>query len=266
MRDMDERVMKHFVLVHGAGQGAWCWYKLAMLLKSGGHRVTALDLAASGVDPKQLNQVSSVFEYVQPLMDLMASLPPDERVILVGHSLGGIAISLAMESFSEKIAAGVFVTAIMPDYTSPPATVLEELFRRTSPESLSGIQLTLGPTPESIPASITFGPEYLAQRMYNRCQPEDITLAKMLVRPAALFGEDLSKDTTLLSEEKFGSVSRAFVVCEGDRVLEESFQRWMVENYPTEEVKVIMGADHMVMLSKPHELCSCLQEISEKYV
>ena len=39
---------KHFVLVHGLCHGAWSWYKVTTALESAGHRVTALDLAASG--------------------------------------------------------------------------------------------------------------------------------------------------------------------------------------------------------------------------
>ncbi|CAB4317880.1 unnamed protein product [Prunus armeniaca] len=105
---------KHFVLVHGAGHGAWCWYKVSTLLTSIGHNVTALDLAASGVNPKQVQQLHSLLDYVEPLMRFMKSLPPKERVILVGHSMGGAAISIAMEKFPEKIYIAVFGTAIMP--------------------------------------------------------------------------------------------------------------------------------------------------------
>ncbi|MFY0539440.1 hypothetical protein [Nannocystis pusilla] len=35
---------KHFVLVHGAWHGAWCWATTARLLMARGHRVTPLDL------------------------------------------------------------------------------------------------------------------------------------------------------------------------------------------------------------------------------
>ncbi|KAK7846089.1 putative methylesterase 19 [Quercus suber] len=41
--------------------------------------------------------------------------------------------------------------------------------------------------------------------------------------------------------------------------------RWMIENNPTNEGNVITGSDHMGMFSKPKELCSCLQEIADKY-
>ncbi|KAM7507008.1 hypothetical protein LguiA_017461 [Lonicera macranthoides] len=62
----------HFVLVHGSCHGAWCWYKLIKLLQSAGH---------------------------MPLMDFMESLHAEEKVILVGHSMGGIAVLVAKEKF-----------------------------------------------------------------------------------------------------------------------------------------------------------------------
>ncbi|CAL1399574.1 unnamed protein product [Linum trigynum] len=42
---------RHFVLVHEACFGAWSWYKMLPLLASTGHNVTAIDLAASSIDP-----------------------------------------------------------------------------------------------------------------------------------------------------------------------------------------------------------------------
>lgn len=108
---------KHFVLVHGICHGAWNWYKIIALLKAAGHRVTALDLGGCGV-----NSIS-ISDYLQPLTDFLASLPEEENVILVGHSYGGIAISLAMESFPNKISVAVYVTAFMPNCASPPATL-----------------------------------------------------------------------------------------------------------------------------------------------
>ncbi|XP_026394387.1 putative inactive methylesterase 20 [Papaver somniferum] len=113
---------KHFVLVHGGCHGAWCWYKLTPRLKSAGHRVTVLDLAGSGINSKQVNDLRSFSDYIRPFMEFMEysipsgiSIKPDEKVILVGHSLGGLVISKAMEMFPEKISVAVFVTALMPN-------------------------------------------------------------------------------------------------------------------------------------------------------
>ena len=105
---------RHFVLVHGACHGAWCWYKVAARLKSTGHKVTALDMAASGIHPKQVHEVQSMSDYFEPLMEFMASLPSEERVILVGHSKGGLCISAAIERFPDKVSVGVFAAAFMP--------------------------------------------------------------------------------------------------------------------------------------------------------
>ena len=121
---------KHFVLVHGVCLGAWCWYKLVALLKLAGHRVTALDLGASGISPKQLNEIASFSDYLQPLMEFMASLPHGEKVVLVGHSYGGLGISLAMEKFPEKISVAIFVTALMPHQKSPPGALLQEVINQ----------------------------------------------------------------------------------------------------------------------------------------
>ncbi|WRX11121.1 Alpha/beta hydrolase fold-1 - like 10 [Theobroma cacao] len=131
-----ENSEKHFVLAHAICPGAWCWYKVIALLKSAGNRVTALDLGANGVNPGMLNELSSILDYVQPLMDFMASLPQEEKVILVGHRYGGMAISLAMEKFPKKISVAVYVTAYMPNYVSPPATLVEQYFKTTPKESL----------------------------------------------------------------------------------------------------------------------------------
>ncbi|KAK1363664.1 methylesterase 10-like [Heracleum sosnowskyi] len=111
---MSEKKEEHFVLVHGGCHGAWCWYKVATLLRSEGHRVTTLDSAACGINQKSVQEVHSYHDYYEPLMEFMANLPPDEKVILVGHSYGGYGLSLAMETFPEKISVAVFVTAFMP--------------------------------------------------------------------------------------------------------------------------------------------------------
>lgn len=69
---------RNFELVHGAGHGAWCWYKVATLLRSAGHRVTALDMAASRIHPNQLNELRSLTDYFQLLMEFMESLLADD--------------------------------------------------------------------------------------------------------------------------------------------------------------------------------------------
>ncbi|KAG6405890.1 hypothetical protein SASPL_133484 [Salvia splendens] len=49
-------------------------------------------MAAAGADPKRVEELSSISDYCRPLMEFMAALPPEERVVLVGHSLGGVVL------------------------------------------------------------------------------------------------------------------------------------------------------------------------------
>ncbi|KAL3526729.1 hypothetical protein ACH5RR_011385 [Cinchona calisaya] len=111
--EMVKQTQKHFVLVHGACHGAWCWYKLKPLLESAGHKVTALDLSASGINPRNFQDLRSFYDFTLPLLQFMASIPPNEKVILVGHSYGGLNIALAMENYSKKICVAVFLNAYM---------------------------------------------------------------------------------------------------------------------------------------------------------
>ncbi|XP_024635896.1 methylesterase 8 isoform X2 [Medicago truncatula] len=104
---------KHFVLVHGPFHGAWSWYKVATMLKSAGHNVTTIELAGCGISPIQVQEIHSISQYYEPFMTFMESLPPKEKVILVGHSFGGIPLSVAMEKFPNKISVAVFITALV---------------------------------------------------------------------------------------------------------------------------------------------------------
>ena len=74
---------EHFVLVHGEGHGAWCWFKLRWLLEGSGYRVTCIDLAGGGVDPTDPNTVRSFKQYDKPLIDLISTLPEGEKVCVL---------------------------------------------------------------------------------------------------------------------------------------------------------------------------------------
>ncbi|XP_022873146.1 salicylic acid-binding protein 2-like isoform X2 [Olea europaea var. sylvestris] len=123
---MEEKQQRHFVLVHGACLGAWSWYKLQPLLKAAGHYVTVLDLSASCIDPRSLDELCTFPDYTLPLFKVMESIPPDEKVVLIGHSLGGLNLAFAMEKYPEKISLAVFLGATMPDTIHRPSYVLEK--------------------------------------------------------------------------------------------------------------------------------------------
>ncbi|XP_064958844.1 methylesterase 3-like [Musa acuminata AAA Group] len=254
---------KHIILVHGACHGAWSWHKVTTQLRSAGYQVTVPDLAASGVDERRFQDLRSFIHYSQPLLDILACLPPGERVILVGHSLGGLNIALAMDRFPEKIAAAVFVTALMPDSVNPPSYVMDKLKKEKTMLFWSDTQFGLVGDEDKGPVSLLLGPKFLS-KLYTRSPPEDLTLARTLMRPSSFFLEDLGSMPPF-SESGYGSVEKVYVVCAQDEIASEGFQRWMIENNPVKEVRELEDADHMPMFSTPKQLFQCLSDVADAY-
>ncbi|CAA2979425.1 methylesterase 11, chloroplastic [Olea europaea subsp. europaea] len=110
---LDNMETNHFVLVHGGGFGAWCWYKTIALLEEGGYKVTVIELTGSGIHSFDTNSITSLSQYVKPLIDFFEKLADGEKVILVGHDFGGACISYAMELFPSKVSKAVFIAAAM---------------------------------------------------------------------------------------------------------------------------------------------------------
>ncbi|XP_045786299.1 salicylic acid-binding protein 2-like [Trifolium pratense] len=253
---------KHYVLVHGACHGAWCWYKVKPLLESAGHLVTVLDLAASGTNLNKIEDVNTVSEYSEPLLQLMATIPPNEKVILVGHSLGGLNIALAMEKFPEKVAVGVFLTAFAPDIEHNASYVMEKYIESTPAAEWVDTEFFQSGNK----TSMFFGPKFLSNKLYQQSSIEDLELAKTLLRPGSLFMEDLIQQKNLFTKQGYGSVPHGFIVCDDDIAIPLKFQHWMIQNAGINDVLEIKGADHMAMLCKPQQLCDSLNHIANQCI
>ncbi|VYS53284.1 unnamed protein product [Arabidopsis thaliana] len=260
----EEKRKQHFVLVHGACHGAWCWYKVKPLLEALGHRVTALDLAACGIDTtRSITDISTCEQYSEPLMQLMTSLPNDEKVVLVGHSFGGLSLALAMDKFPDKISVSVFVTAFMPDTKHSPSFVEEKFASNMTPEGWMGTELeTYGSDNSGL--SVFFSTDFMKHRLYQLSPVEDLELGLLLKRPSSLFINELSRMKNF-SEKGYGSVPRAYIVCKEDNIISEEHQRWMIHNYPANLVIEMEETDHMPMFCKPQLLSDHLLAIADNF-
>ncbi|PWA50354.1 methyl esterase 1 [Artemisia annua] len=255
---------KHFVLVHGACHGAWSWFKLKPLLEAAGHRVSALDLSASGTNTKVIQEVATLSDYTMPLLDLMATIPKEEKVVLVGHSLGGMNIALAMEKFPEKVSVGVFLSAFMPDYEHISSYVLDQYNERTPAEDWLDTQFLPFNAENECEHSMFFGPKFMSSKLYQLCSKEVLELGLILIRPGSLYLKDL-RGAKYFTEGGYGSVRRVFVVCDEDQGIKKDFQQWMIDNNPVNEVKELKGVDHMAMLCDPKQLSACVHDIALQY-
>jgi pimeloyl-ACP methyl ester carboxylesterase len=212
---MEKNDCKHIILVHGACHGAWNWYKVTAKLRSAGYRVTVPDMAASGRDHRQLAEVPTFRDYTQPLLEILGSLPPGEKVILVGHSLGGVNIALAMEEFPDKILVAVFIASFMPDLASPPSHPIDKCAEERPMSAWVDTEFMPLKSRDKILTTMFFGAGFMQSKLYQLCSLEDLTLGMSLIRGSSLFLEDLRLQQPF-SKARYGSVDVVYIVCSED--------------------------------------------------
>lgn len=85
--------MAHFLLIHGACHGGWCWDDVAARLRAAGHRASAPDLPCDDV-------TAGLEEYASTAI---AALEGDhEEVVVVGHSLGALVVPIVADRVSAR--------------------------------------------------------------------------------------------------------------------------------------------------------------------
>jgi pimeloyl-ACP methyl ester carboxylesterase len=106
--------MATFVLVHGAWHGAWCWRRVTRLLTAHGHEVFAPTLTGVGERSHLRTPEIDVRTHIADVVNLMKWERLD-RVVLVGHSYGGMVASGVAEEMVGAIGSIVFLDAFYPD-------------------------------------------------------------------------------------------------------------------------------------------------------
>ncbi|XXG55533.1 hypothetical protein AAC387_Pa03g3185 [Persea americana] len=249
----------HFVLVHGGGFGAWCWYKTIALLEDGGFTVHAIDLTGSGIHSFDTNKITSLSQYVKPLTEFLQKLEEGQKVILVGHDFGGTCISYAMEEFPSKIAKAVFVSAAM--LTSGQSTLDTFSQQAVQNDLMRQAQLFLYANGnDHPPTAIDLDKSLLRDLLFNHSPAKDVALASVSMRPIP-FSPVLEKLS--LSDKNYGSVRRFYIETSEDNAIPLPLQQSMINSNPPEQVFHLKGSDHSPFFSKPQALHKLLVEISK---
>jgi pimeloyl-ACP methyl ester carboxylesterase len=112
---MTEQFPGTFVLVHGAWSGGWCYHKVAERLRSRGYIVFTPTLTGQGERSHlrdgsinlslHIEDVCNVFHYENL-----------RRVVLAGHSYGGMVITGVADRIADKISALVYLDAFIPEH------------------------------------------------------------------------------------------------------------------------------------------------------
>ncbi|ERN04216.1 hypothetical protein AMTR_s00077p00129560 [Amborella trichopoda] len=244
---------RHFVLVHGICHGAWCWYKIASLLKNSGVKVTAVDLGGAGINPGNADSILSFEEYNKPLIDLIPTIPEDEKVVLVAHSAGGLSLGYALHLFGKKISLAVYLTAV----------VHKGLDSDDKEQFGDHWEFGFGLGPDKPPTSALFRRETQRELLYQLSPDEDSTLASMLLRSwplGSIYNACYEGEHT----KDIDKVPRVYIKTLKDNLLKPELQEEMIKCWPPTEV-MTMDTDHSPFFSAPNELLGLLLKASALY-
>jgi len=240
--------MARFVLVHGAFHGAWCWEPLVAELSGAfGHAVTTFDLPGHGDDETPVADVT-LDAYAQRICDALAEEP--EPAVLVGHSMGGVAVTQAAARCPERIARLIYVAAFLPGDG-------QSLVDLTKLPEGAGDMVQENMVVEGDPPVATMPAEAAREAFYGRCSPQQAEWALEQLRPQPL--APFVTPVELDGEDK--RPPRAYVVSTEDRAIPTALQRRLVADNPDLD-SVELEADHSPFLSATTELAAALDRFA----
>lgn len=236
---------KNFLLVHGSWHNSKCWDRVVNILSAQGHGVNAIDLPGRVTTGMAAWKIT-LEDHADAIV--AAAKKEDGKLVLVGHSMGGLMISRAAEKAPECFERLVYLSAFLPRNGDSLLSLSGKDKKSLVPTAFS-MSLLRGKTTLKSNAAEVF---------YNDLTPEDIELAT-----SHLVSEPGKPTMTKLklSDERFGSVPRAYISCTEDLAITLDHQKYMIERQPCEPVATL-NASHSPFYSMPDELVKVLFEVS----
>ncbi len=232
--------MADILLVHGSCHGAWCWYEVVPRLTARGHRVRVLDLPGHGADQTPIGQVT-LEAYAQAIAVACA-----DQTVLVGHSMGGYAITAAALLVPDQITRLVYLCAYVPQ----DGVTLAQMRGKA-------------PTQPLLPAirkaadghSFTVDPALAPGIFYHDCTPEHVAFALPRLCPQPI----APTETALHNLARIATIPRRYIRCLEDRTIPPAFQVTMTADWPEKEVQE-MGCGHSPFFAAPDGLARRLDQ------
>ena len=105
--------MAHFVLVHGAWHGGWCWQRVTAALQQDGHRVHAVTLTGLGERAHLLSPAITLDTHIDDVLGLIEAEELQD-VVLAVHSYAGMIGTAVADRLGQRIRHLVYVDAVLP--------------------------------------------------------------------------------------------------------------------------------------------------------
>ncbi len=224
---------KHFVLIHGAWHGGWCWEGVIKELERAGHTAEAPTMP--GHRPADDRSKVTFQDYVSKIVSVLkAKTTP---VVLVGHSSAGFLLQSAAPKGAQKIERLVFLNAfILPNGKSQ--------FDLVPPEVAQGMTAAANASSEkSVPVNEDFVRNMLMAGESK--EKQDALIKRLVPQPIALF-------TTPVNTQEFDKlkIPKSVVFCKGDVSLPPGAYLGMAKGLGKHELIEVEGG-HETLFTNP---------------
>ena len=222
----------HFVLVHGAYHGSWCWDQLRAELDRSGHTSTAVDLPCDDPDAGAERYVDEVIH----------AIPRHAAaVVLVGHSLAGLTIPVAASR--TRAAMTIYLCAWMPVPGLSFDAQRADVATRFEPSK---------PAVENPDGSASWPEEGAIETFYHDCAPDVAIAAARRLRPQFW---RITQEVTPLRQ--WPAVPTAYILCAEDRAVSRAYSIQAARRQLGIEPVELPGG-HSPFLSRPRVLAQAL--------
>ncbi len=264
------------VLVHGLGGSHVNWVDVAPRLAERFH-VYAIDLAGFGLTPPA-GRRSTVQANQGLLHDFCEAVSPDEPVVLVGNSMGGLIVTLEAAAHPDRVAGAVLVDPALPlvDPAALNVFTMQRLFipllpfvgtlamrryfsRASAEQQLSQTLVAVCADPSVVSEASRAASLAMIERR-NR----------MPWRLSAFLDANRSIAATLARRSRFESLVDA-ITCpvllihgSEDRIVSPGSARWLAERRPEWTFEMLDGIGHVPQLEVPELFVDLVEEFLER--
>jgi pimeloyl-ACP methyl ester carboxylesterase len=224
---------KHFVLIHGAWHGGWCWQGVIKELQQAGHSAEAPTMP--GHAPNDDRSSIGFDDYVAEIVGVLNR--QRSPVVLAGHSSAGFLLQAAAPKAAEKIERLIFLNAfILPDGKSQFDLVPAEAANAMTAAAKASADNSVPVIEDFVRHQLMAGePAELQNALIERLVPQ----------PLALF-------TTAVGTKEFGklAIPRYVVFCKGDASLPPGAYLEMAQGLGSYRLVEVDGS-HEALFTQP---------------
>jgi pimeloyl-ACP methyl ester carboxylesterase len=238
-----------YVLVHGAWQAPYVWEAVRSDLTAKGNKVIVVELPGHGTDMTPAHTLT-LDVYRDKVIEAMAKA--DGKVILVGHSMGGMVVTHVAEKVPSKISKLVYIGAFLP----ASGQALTDL-AFSDPDSKLGPLLV----PSADQLTLDVKRDSLTYLFINDGSQvdKDRVLVNYRAEPAIPFTNKVT-----LTRDHFGAVEKVYIKTLQDIVISPGLQDRMIAGAGIKTVYQV-NTSHSPFLAQPHTVADLLLKIGQEH-